>query len=84
MFKRVTVKKTNAPWPLRGGDFERVLPPGRHWLFAGMDALRVETFALESPPQPPAGRLPVSQGTRGGGARLRARAAGRSRSGPAL
>jgi regulator of protease activity HflC (stomatin/prohibitin superfamily) len=49
MFKRVTVKKNERALLLRGGDFERVLPPGRHWLFAGMDALRVETFALESP-----------------------------------
>ena len=49
MFKRVTVKKNERALLLRGGDFERVLPPGRHWLFAGMDALRVETFALETP-----------------------------------
>jgi regulator of protease activity HflC (stomatin/prohibitin superfamily) len=46
-FKRVTVKKNERGLLLRNGDFERVLQPGTHWLFAGLDALRVETFALE-------------------------------------
>jgi regulator of protease activity HflC (stomatin/prohibitin superfamily) len=45
--KRVTVKKNERGLLLRNGDFERVLQPGTHWLFAGLDALRVETFALE-------------------------------------
>lgn len=45
--KRVTVKKNERGMLLRNGDFERVLQPGRHWLFAGLDALRVELFALE-------------------------------------
>jgi len=49
MFKRVTVKKNERGLLLRNGDFERVLQPGTHWLFAGLDALRVELFSLEQP-----------------------------------
>jgi regulator of protease activity HflC (stomatin/prohibitin superfamily) len=48
-FKRVTVKKNERGLLLRNGDFERVLQPGAHWLFAGLDAMRVERFALEQP-----------------------------------
>ena len=47
--KRVTVKKNERGLLLRNGDFERVLQPGTHWLFDGIDTLRVETFALEQP-----------------------------------
>jgi regulator of protease activity HflC (stomatin/prohibitin superfamily) len=47
--KRVTVKKNERGLLLRNGDLERVLQPGTHWLFAGLDHLRVETFALEQP-----------------------------------
>ena len=47
--KRVTVKKNERGLLLRNGDFERVLQPGTHWLFDGIDHLRVETFALEQP-----------------------------------
>ncbi|MBK7617448.1 MAG: slipin family protein [Burkholderiales bacterium] len=46
-FKRVKVKKNERGLLLRNGDFERVLPPGRHWLVSAFDELRVETFALE-------------------------------------
>ena len=46
-FKRVTVKKNERGLLLRNGDFERVMQPGTHWLFVGMDNIRVETFALE-------------------------------------
>ena len=49
MLKRVTVKKNERGLLLRNGDFERVLQPGAHWLFAPLDALRVEVFALEQP-----------------------------------
>jgi regulator of protease activity HflC (stomatin/prohibitin superfamily) len=48
-FKRITVKKNERGVLLRNGDFERVLQPGTHWLFAALDRLRVETFALEQP-----------------------------------
>ncbi len=48
-FQRITVKKNERGLLLRNGDFERVLQPGTHWLFAGIDSLRVETFALEQP-----------------------------------
>jgi regulator of protease activity HflC (stomatin/prohibitin superfamily) len=47
--KRVTVKKYERGILLRNGDFERVLQPGTHWLFAPIDTLRVELFALEAP-----------------------------------
>jgi regulator of protease activity HflC (stomatin/prohibitin superfamily) len=47
--KRVIVKKSERGLLLRNGDFERVLQPGTHWLFDGIDHLRVETFALEQP-----------------------------------
>lgn len=47
--KRVTVKKNERGLLLRNGDFERVLQPGTHWLFAPIDTLVVERFALEQP-----------------------------------
>ena len=47
--KRVTVKKNERGLLLRNGDFERVLQPGKHWLWDGLDTLRVELFALEQP-----------------------------------
>ena len=47
--KRVTVKKNERGLLLRNGDFERVLQPGTHWLFAGLDELKVELFALSQP-----------------------------------
>jgi len=49
MFERVMVKKSERGLLLRNGDFERVLAPGRHWVFKGLDRLRVETFALDQP-----------------------------------
>lgn len=47
--KRVTVKKNERGLLLRNGDFERVLQPGTHWLFAGLDELKVELFAISQP-----------------------------------
>ncbi|MBI5718853.1 MAG: slipin family protein [Burkholderiales bacterium] len=47
--KRVTVKKNERGLLLRNGDFERVLQPGTHWLFAGLDTVAVEIHALERP-----------------------------------
>ncbi len=47
LIQRVLVKKNERALLLRNGDFERVLQPGTHWLLAGMDRLRVETFAME-------------------------------------
>ncbi|WIT14444.1 slipin family protein [Paucibacter sediminis] len=49
MIKRVTVKKNERGLLLRNGDFERVLQPGTHWLFAGLDQLQVELFAIGAP-----------------------------------
>jgi hypothetical protein len=50
MLKRVTVKKNERGLLLRNGDF-RARAAARHALavLAGIDALRVETFALEQP-----------------------------------
>jgi regulator of protease activity HflC (stomatin/prohibitin superfamily) len=47
--KRVTVKKNERGLLLRNGDFERVLQPGTHWLFAGLDELKVELFNIGAP-----------------------------------
>jgi regulator of protease activity HflC (stomatin/prohibitin superfamily) len=47
MFKRVTIKKNERGILLRNGDFERVMKPGRYWLFEGFDKLRVDTFAID-------------------------------------
>jgi regulator of protease activity HflC (stomatin/prohibitin superfamily) len=44
---KITVKKNERAVLLRNGDFERLLQPGKHWLFSGVDKLRVESFALE-------------------------------------
>ena len=49
MIERTTVKKNERALLLRNGSFDRVLHAGTHWLFAGLDQLRVETFALEQP-----------------------------------
>jgi len=49
MFKRFTVKKNERGLLLRNGDFERVLQPGAHRVFAGLDRLSLETFSLEQP-----------------------------------
>jgi len=49
MMKRVTVKKNERGLLLRNGDFERVLQPGTHWLFAGLDVLKVELFSIDAP-----------------------------------
>lgn len=45
--ERITVKKNERALLLRNGDFERVLDAGTHWLFGGLDQLRVETFPLD-------------------------------------
>jgi len=45
--ERITVKKNERALLLRNGDFERVLGAGTHWLFGGLDQLRVETFPLD-------------------------------------
>ena len=47
--QRFTVKKNERALLLRNGDFDRVLASGKHWLFAGLDQLRIETFALDQP-----------------------------------
>lgn len=47
--QRAIVKKNERALLLRNGNFERVLQPGTHWLFDGIDTLRLETFALEEP-----------------------------------
>ncbi|KQV97510.1 hypothetical protein [Rhizobacter sp. Root1221] len=56
--QRVTVKKNERALLLRNGEFDRVLEPGHHWLFAPVDHLRVEVIPLERLDQALAGRLP--------------------------
>jgi regulator of protease activity HflC (stomatin/prohibitin superfamily) len=48
-FKRVTIRKNERGLLLRNGDFERVLAPGSHLLFAAIDKLVVEKFAIDQP-----------------------------------
>jgi regulator of protease activity HflC (stomatin/prohibitin superfamily) len=45
--KQYKIKKNERGLLLRNGDFERVLQPGKHWVYAGADQVRVETFAME-------------------------------------
>lgn len=49
MIQRVTIAKDQRALLLRNGDFERVLPPGTHWLVAGLDRLEAERFTLDQP-----------------------------------
>ena len=46
-FKQYKIKKNERGLLLRNGDFERVLQPGKHWVYSGADQVRVETFAME-------------------------------------
>lgn len=48
-FKRVTIRKNERGLLLRNGDFERILAPGSHLLFAAIDKLAVEKFAIDQP-----------------------------------
>ncbi|HEY9095490.1 MAG TPA: slipin family protein [Hydrogenophaga sp.] len=45
--ERIAVKKNERALLLRNGDFERVLGAGTHWLFGGLDRLRVEVFPMD-------------------------------------
>lgn len=45
--KRITIKKNERGLLLRNGDFERVLQPGRHWIYSLGAQVRIETFAME-------------------------------------
>lgn len=45
--ERFTVKKNERALLLRNGDFDRVLRSGTHWLFSGLDKLRIEVFPLD-------------------------------------
>ena len=44
---RCTIKKNERGLLLRNGDFDRVLQPGKQWISARLDTIRVETFSLE-------------------------------------
>ncbi len=46
-YQRVTVKQNQRGIVLRNGDFERVLKPGTHRLFAALDKLEVQMFGIE-------------------------------------
>jgi regulator of protease activity HflC (stomatin/prohibitin superfamily) len=43
----VFIRKSERGVLLRNGDFERVLMPGKHRLWAWLDKLRIETFAID-------------------------------------
>ncbi len=43
---KIQVKKNERAVLTRNGDFERILPPGRHWLWSGIDTLSAERFDL--------------------------------------
>ena len=45
--KRITIKKNERGLLLRNGDFERVLQPGRHWIYSLGAQVCIETFAME-------------------------------------
>jgi regulator of protease activity HflC (stomatin/prohibitin superfamily) len=47
--KRFDVKKNERAVLLRNGDFERVLKPGRYYVYAGFDKLEANTYAMEQP-----------------------------------
>ena len=46
-FKTIHVKKNERAVLLRNGDFERILEPGQHRVWAWGDALQADVFALE-------------------------------------
>jgi regulator of protease activity HflC (stomatin/prohibitin superfamily) len=48
-FQRITVKKNERAVLTRNGDFERIMKPGQYWLYAGLDTLKADAFALEQP-----------------------------------
>jgi regulator of protease activity HflC (stomatin/prohibitin superfamily) len=45
-FQKIKVKKNERAVLLKNGDFERVLKPGRAWMYAGVDTFEVKTYAL--------------------------------------
>jgi regulator of protease activity HflC (stomatin/prohibitin superfamily) len=44
-FQKIEVKKNERAVLLKNGDFERVLRPGRAWMYAGVDTFEVKTYA---------------------------------------
>jgi regulator of protease activity HflC (stomatin/prohibitin superfamily) len=44
-FQKIEVKKNERAVLLKNGDFERVLKPGRAWMYAGADTFAVKTYA---------------------------------------
>ncbi|MFC3626555.1 slipin family protein [Vogesella amnigena] len=49
LWKKLLVKKHERGLLLRDGDFERILPPGRHYLFDPLRQLQLETVTLSQP-----------------------------------
>jgi regulator of protease activity HflC (stomatin/prohibitin superfamily) len=45
-FQKIEVKKNERAVLFKNGDFERVLKPGRAWMYAGVDTFEVKTYAL--------------------------------------
>ncbi len=48
-FHQITIKKNERALLLRNGDFEQLLGPGKHRVFAGFDTVKLERFALGEP-----------------------------------
>jgi regulator of protease activity HflC (stomatin/prohibitin superfamily) len=48
-YQRVTVRQNQRAVVLRNSDFERVLHPGTHRLFAALDQLEVQMFTIDPP-----------------------------------
>jgi regulator of protease activity HflC (stomatin/prohibitin superfamily) len=44
-FQKIEVKKNERAVLFKNGDFERVLKPGRAWMYAGADTFAVKTYA---------------------------------------
>lgn len=48
-FNQYTIKKNERALLLRNGDFERLLGPGKHRVFAGFDTVQLQRFSLAEP-----------------------------------
>jgi regulator of protease activity HflC (stomatin/prohibitin superfamily) len=46
--QRVSINKNQRALLLRNGDFDGLLAPGKHWIVAGSDQIRVDRFALQA------------------------------------
>jgi hypothetical protein len=47
--KYVKIRSYEAGLYFRDGEFQRLLPPGRHWLFHPLDKIRVDIVSQRAP-----------------------------------